>query len=272
MASSRKNISICLSTHLYEMIAQWSIYVTSSRGFEMSWYFMIILWFLSMAAYMIWYIKYVCVRVFNHFCWVFGVQCWLFFPTGCNLYTRCSWWCMRSSYHQLLVAAVRVCKYLDCKHHMKNIIVACCIHCILDAAKVDSDSRCEYRISMRSITLIIAPLVSPSCQGKDPNVLYTVQQVDLMSCLAECNWDLRKLCEQNEFSQSSIHFHRIITVFPQSLCTFRHGFVVGQIWCHSALQFVLLFFFFRNQKLSEFASSASSIFIGDFPAQDVGRV
>lgn len=59
MASSRKNISICLSTHLYEMIAQWSIYVTSSRGFEMYWYFMIILWFLSMAAYMIWYIKYV---------------------------------------------------------------------------------------------------------------------------------------------------------------------------------------------------------------------
>ena len=55
MASSRKNISICLSTHLYGMIPQWSIYVTSSRGFEMSWYFMIILWFLSIATYMIWY-------------------------------------------------------------------------------------------------------------------------------------------------------------------------------------------------------------------------
>ena len=140
-----------------------------------------------MAAYMIWYIKYVCVFL------IIFVDC-----------LECS---------------------ADCFFRLDAI----CIHDVHDDACADSDSRCEYRISMRSITLIIAPLVSPSCQGKDPNVLYTAQQVDLMSCLAECNWDLHKLCEQNEFSQSSIHFHRIITVFPQSLRTFRHGFVVGQI-------------------------------------------
>lgn len=94
MASSRKTISICLSTHLYETIVQWSIYVTSSRGFVFFWYFMILI--------------DCCIYDMCVFCIILLIV-WSALLTAFSdwmqsVSTRCSWWCMRSSYHQLLVA------------------------------------------------------------------------------------------------------------------------------------------------------------------------